>query len=57
MPLWIEEPIEIGNYKYALGKVQYLDEALQVCGVFNSRKIKDARVNIHPKSSKNWKAQ
>jgi len=33
-----------------------LDEALHVCEVFNSKKIKDAKVNIHPKNSKNWKA-
>lgn len=37
--------------------MSYLDEALHVCEVFNQRKIKDAKVNIHPKSSKNWKAE
>ncbi len=34
-----------------------MDEALHVCELFNARKIKDAKVNIHPKSSKNWKAE
>ena len=28
-----------------------------MCEVFNQRKIKEAKVNIHPKSSKNWKAE
>jgi hypothetical protein len=29
---------------------------LALCSVFNAKKIKDSKVNIHPKSSKNWKA-
>lgn len=49
--------MEIGGAKYTICKVRYLDDALHVCSVFNSKKIKDAKVNIHPKSSKNWKAE
>jgi hypothetical protein len=54
---WIDEMIEIEGAKYTCCKVGYLDEALHVCELFNSRKIKDAKVNIHPKSSKNWKSE
>lgn len=54
---WIEDLVEIAGAKYTFCKVSYLDDALHVCEIFNSKKIKDAKVNIHPKSSKNWKAE
>ncbi len=25
--------------------------------MFNSKRLRDAKVNVHPKSSKNWKAE
>lgn len=34
-----------------------MDDALALCSVFNAKKIRDAKVNLHPKNSKNWKAQ
>lgn len=49
--------MEIAGAKYTIGKVSYLDEALQLCSVFNAKKLRDAKVNLHPKSSKNWKAE
>ncbi len=54
---WVEDLIEIEGAKYTFCKVCYLDDALHVCEVFNSKKIKDAKVNIHPRSSKNWKSE
>jgi hypothetical protein len=53
----MEELIEIEGAKYTCCRVSYLDEVLHVCEVFNQRKIKEAKVNIHPKSSKNWRAE
>ena len=54
---WIEDLVEIAGAKYTICKVAYLDDALRVCELFNAKKIRDAKINIHPKSSKNWKAQ
>lgn len=54
---WMEELVEICGAKYTVCKVSYLDEALSLCSIFNAKRIKDAKVNIHPKSSKNWKAE
>jgi len=48
--------IEISGAKYTVAKVSYLEDALALCSVFNAKKIRDAKVNLHPKSSKNWKA-
>ena len=53
---WMEDLVEIEGAKYTFCRVSYLDEALHVCELFNARKIKDAKVNIHPKSTKNWKS-
>lgn len=49
--------MEICGAKYTIAKVNYLDDALALCTVFNTKKIRDAKVNLHPKSSKNWRAE
>ncbi len=55
MPSWVEELIEIGGLKYTICKVNYLEEAFALCAAFQSKNIKQARVNYHPKSSKLWR--
>ena len=54
---WMEDLIEIAGYKYGICQVSYLDEALTLCSLFTSKKIKESKINIHPKSSKHWKSQ
>jgi hypothetical protein len=54
-PAWMEEPIEIGGFKYTICKVPYLEDAFQIITVFQSKAIKEAKVNYHPKSAKKWK--
>lgn len=46
--------MEIVGSKYTLCKVNFLDEALYLCSVFQSKKIRDAKVNLHPKSTRRW---
>lgn len=37
---WMEDLIEIAGYKYGICRVNYLDEALALCSIFNGKKIK-----------------
>lgn len=54
-PSWMEELIEIGGFKYTICKVAYLEEAFQMITTFQSKGIKEAKINYHPKSAKKWK--
>lgn len=55
-PTWLEDLIEIGNFKYTICKVNYLEQAFDIVAAFNLKSIKEAKVNYHPKSAKKWKA-
>lgn len=55
-PAWLEDLIEIGNFKYTICKVNYLEDAFNIVTSFNFKNIKEAKVNYHPKSAKKWKA-
>lgn len=54
-PTWMEDLIEICGFKYTMCKVSFLDEAFNIVTAFNSRNIKEAKINYHPKSAKTWK--
>jgi hypothetical protein len=51
----MEELIEIEGFKYTICKVTYLEDAFHMITCFQSKKIKEAKVNYHPKSAKKWK--
>lgn len=55
-PVWMEDLIEIENYKYTLCKVSYLEDVFEMCSKFQiNSPLKDVKVNLHPKSCKAWK--
>lgn len=39
-PAWMEEPIEIGGFKYTICKVPYLEDAFQIITAFQAKTIK-----------------
>lgn len=55
-PVWMEELIQIDNFKYTLCKVSFLDDAFELCSRFQiNSPLKEVKVNLHPKSCKAWK--
>lgn len=55
-PIWMEELVQIDNYKYTLCRVSYLDDAFELCSRFQiNSPFKEVKVNLHPKSTKTWK--
>lgn len=52
----MEDLIQIDNFKYTLCKVDFLDDAFELCSRFQiNSPLKEVKVNLHPKSSKTWK--
>ena len=53
---WIEDLCHIGDFKYTVGKVKYLDDAFLIAEYFQLiNPIKEMKVNLHLKSAKIWK--
>ena len=55
---FVEEPVEIDNYKYALVGVDDLNKAEDLCRYFKEigkeKKLDNLKATIHPLSSKSW---
>lgn len=56
MVSWVEEPVEIREFRYALVGLPFIDDAFRICEHFRTSSL-HWKVNLHPSSCKIYRQQ